>query len=65
MGEGARLDAWQLFLVGLALVFVIEGVMPFIAPQRWREMVRQVAQLDDRSLRVFGLCSMLVGLGLL
>ena len=59
------MDAWQLFLVGLALVFVIEGVMPFIAPQRWREMVRQVAQLDDRSLRVFGLCSMLVGLGLL
>ena len=59
------MDAWQLFLVGLALVFVIEGVMPFVAPQRWREMVRQVAQLDDRSLRVFGLCSMLVGLGLL
>ncbi|MDJ0878547.1 MAG: DUF2065 domain-containing protein [Halieaceae bacterium] len=59
------MDAWQLFLVGLALVFVIEGVMPFVAPQRWREMVSQVAQLDDRSLRVFGLCSMLVGLGLL
>ncbi len=59
------LDAWQLFAVGLALVFVIEGVLPFVAPQRWREMVRQVAQLDDRSLRIFGLCSMLVGLGLL
>ncbi len=59
------MDAWQHFAVGLALVFVIEGVLPFIAPQHWREMVRQVAQLDDRSLRSFGLCSMLVGLGLL
>ncbi len=36
-----------------------------MAPGRWREMVEQVARLDDRTLRVFGLCSMLVGLGLL
>lgn len=64
--EGSfRLDAWQLFGVGLALVFVIEGVLPFMAPQRWREMVRQVSQLDDRSLRIFGLTSMLFGLLLL
>lgn len=65
MEESFRLDAWQLFGVGLALVFVIEGVLPFIAPQRWREMVRQVSQLDDRSLRGFGLFSMLFGLLLL
>jgi uncharacterized protein YjeT (DUF2065 family) len=65
MEDSARLDAWQLFGVGLALVFVIEGVMPFIAPQRWRDMVRQVAQLDDRTLRAFGLFSMLLGLFLL
>ena len=61
----ARLDAWQLFGIGLALVFVIEGVLPFIAPQRWREMVRQASQLDDRTLRGFGLFSMLFGLFLL
>jgi uncharacterized protein YjeT (DUF2065 family) len=59
------LDAWELFGIGLALVFVIEGVLPFIAPHRWRDMVRQVAQLDDRSLRGFGLFSMLFGLFLL
>ena len=59
------MDAWQLFGIGLALVFVIEGILPFIAPQRWRDMVRQVAQLDDRSLRGFGLFSMLFGLFLL
>jgi uncharacterized protein YjeT (DUF2065 family) len=59
------LDAWQHFAIGLALVFVIEGVLPFIAPRRWRDMVSEVARLDDRSLRMFGLCSMLLGLGLL
>ncbi len=59
------MDAWQLFGIGLALVFVIEGVLPFIAPQQWRAMVRQVAELDDRSLRAFGLFSMLLGLFLL
>ena len=59
------MDSWHLFAVGLALVFVIEGILPFVAPQRWRDMVRQVAELDDRSLRMFGLFSMLTGLGLL
>lgn len=59
------MDSWQLFATGLALVFVIEGILPFVAPQRWRDMVRQVAELDDRSLRIFGLFSMLTGLGLL
>ena len=63
--DSARVDAWQLFGIGLALVFVIEGVLPFIAPQQWRAMVRQVAELDDRSLRAFGLFSMLLGLFLL
>ncbi len=59
------MDAWQHFAIGLALVFVIEGVLPFVAPRRWRDMVTEAARLDDRSLRMFGLCSMLFGLGLL
>ena len=62
---GARLDSWHLFAVGLALVFVIEGVLPFVAPQRWRDMVRQIAQVDDSALRMLGLFSMLFGLGVL
>lgn len=59
------MDAWQLFGIGLALVFVIEGVLPFVAPQRWRGMVRQASELDDRTLRGAGLFSMLFGLFLL
>ncbi len=59
------METWQQFAVGLALVFVIEGILPFVAPQRWRDMVKQVSELDDKSLRGFGLFSMLLGLGLL
>ena len=59
------MNGWQQIAVGVALVFVIEGILPFAAPRRWRDMVRQVAELDDRSLRGFGLFSMLFGLALL
>ncbi len=38
----------------LALVLIIEGLMPFIAPRRWRGVLLQVASLDERSLRLIG-----------
>ena len=60
-----RLDVWKQLAVAIALVFVLEGLMPFLAPGRWRDMVRQIAQTDDGTLRMIGLCSMLFGLGLL
>ncbi len=50
---------WQ----ALALVLVIEGLLPFISPGRWRRTFEQILQLSDGQLRFFGLCS--VGLGLL
>ena len=63
--EPARLDIWKQLAVAFALVFVLEGLLPFLAPARWREMVRQIAQVDDGTLRMIGLFSMLFGLGLL
>ncbi len=59
------MDNWQQFGVAIALVFVIEGILPFVAPQQWREWVRQVAALSDSNLRLFGFGSMVVGLALL
>jgi hypothetical protein len=56
---------WQDLLVALALLFVIEGIMPFLAPGLMRRMLLEVARQDNRSLRVTGLVSMLVGVGLL
>jgi uncharacterized protein YjeT (DUF2065 family) len=56
---------WHDLLAALALVLVIEGVMPFLSPDGWRRMMLSVSQLDDRALRTAGLVSMLTGAGLL
>lgn len=56
---------WQDLLSALALVLVIEGSMPFIAPQRWREMMQTLLNNDSRTLRVFGGAMLLAGLVLL
>jgi len=49
--------------IGLMLVF--EGIMPFLAPRRWRNMAQVLAATDERAMRIIGLLSMLVGLALL
>ena len=59
------MDFWQVFPAALALVFVIEGILPFLSPSRWRTIVATVAQLDDARIRRFGLSSMLIGVVLL
>jgi uncharacterized protein YjeT (DUF2065 family) len=56
---------WQDLAAALALVFVIEGVMPFLSPRHWRQLVSAMSQLDDRSMRIMGLISMAIGLALL
>ncbi|NVK40959.1 MAG: DUF2065 domain-containing protein [Oceanospirillaceae bacterium] len=56
---------WRELLIGLCLMLVIEGVLPFLYPQRWRRMVVQLSQIDDGTLRLFGLLSMLAGVVLL
>jgi uncharacterized protein YjeT (DUF2065 family) len=46
-------------------MLVLEGIMPFLAPSRWRNMAALLAQIDDRSMRRMGLVSMLLGAGAL
>ena len=52
-------------LMALALMLVIEGLLPFLAPKLWRETFQRLMQLSDGQIRFFGLTSMLVGLLLL
>jgi uncharacterized protein YjeT (DUF2065 family) len=56
------MDFWQVLPAAVALVFIFEGMMPFLSPRRWRQMVVTVAQMEDRVIRNFGLGSMLFGL---
>lgn len=53
------------FLRALALVMVIEGLLPFLSPARFRESMLRAASLDDRVLRLLGLVALLAGAGLL
>ena len=48
-------------LVALALVMVIEGVLPFLSPGSMRRMLQMVSEMDDHSLRVGGFISMVLG----
>lgn len=59
------MDFWQVLPVAVALVLVVEGLLPFVSPGRWRAMLAAVQELDNRTIRVIGLCSMLTGLTLL
>lgn len=56
---------WQSLLMAFALMLVLEGIFPFLAPSRWREVFRRVTELADGQVRFIGLTSMLVGLILL
>lgn len=53
---------WQDFLSALALVFVIEGILPFLNPNGFRKTMRTVSELDEKKLRVMGFAAMLAGL---
>jgi uncharacterized protein len=61
----ANVPMSQEVLIAVCLVLVIEGILPFLAPGQWRNAMKQVIELDDRSLRIMGLASMLIGTVLL
>jgi uncharacterized protein YjeT (DUF2065 family) len=52
-------------LLAFALMLIIEGALPFLAPSVWRDTFRRITQLADGQIRFFGLTSMLIGLLLL
>lgn len=57
--------AWDDLWAALALVMVLEGILPFLNPPRWRRHLKNIAGLEDRTLRQVGLFSMLVGVVIL
>ncbi|MBF0255758.1 MAG: DUF2065 domain-containing protein [Gammaproteobacteria bacterium] len=56
---------WNDLLAALALVLVIEGLMPFLSPSRLRQTLQTMVQMDDRALRILGLLSMVSGVAML
>ncbi|HCK76176.1 MAG TPA: DUF2065 domain-containing protein [Gammaproteobacteria bacterium] len=56
---------WRDLFVAIALVLVIEGLIPFASPGRYRRLVQVVGSISARQLRLGGLALMIVGLVLL
>jgi len=56
---------WQDLLTAIALMLVIEGILPFLSPTTMRGLLLQMLEMDDKSLRISGLISMLIGVMLL
>jgi uncharacterized protein YjeT (DUF2065 family) len=52
----------QTILTALGLMLVFEGLLPFIAPQTWRETFKRMIELKDGQLRFVGLLSIVGGL---
>ncbi len=55
----------DLLWAAIALVLVFEGLVPLVAPARWRRTVTQLTQMRDGQLRFFGLVCVIFGLILL
>lgn len=56
---------WQDVLGAVALILVIEGMLPFINPTAMRRALLTLARMDDQALRFAGLTSMLAGVVIL
>jgi len=56
---------WDDLLRAIALVLVIEGILPFLSPDGWRQAMMQAGRLSDRTLRMVGFSSMLIGVFIL
>jgi uncharacterized protein len=56
---------WIELLRAFALLLVLEGIMPFLYPKGWRELLQSISASSDTSVRTTGLIIMLAGVVLL
>lgn len=52
---------WNDLLTALALVMVVEGIIPFVSPQGYKNTMQQLLAMPNSSLRYVGLGLMLIG----
>lgn len=52
-------DNW---LLALGLMLILEGLLPMVAPLRWRRLFEQLMHMQDGQIRFFGLLMVLAGL---
>jgi len=55
----------EILVAAIAVMLVIEGILPFTSPRIWREVFRKVTEMSDGQIRFAGLTSMMIGLVIL
>ena len=55
------MDWWESLCMAMAMVLVLEGLLPLLAPRQWRLMFTQLLQLKDGQLRFCGLLCIAAG----
>ncbi len=53
---------WEDLIALIALILIIEGLLPFVIPHVWKDMFRRLVGMSDGQVRFMGLCSMMIGL---
>jgi uncharacterized protein len=64
-GKGRMAAYTNTLMTAVALMLVIEGLLPFLLPMVWRDAFRRLTEMSDGQIRFVGLSSMLAGLLLL
>jgi uncharacterized protein YjeT (DUF2065 family) len=52
---------WHDLLLALALLLVLEGLLPFLSPAGFKQAMQMIVQMSDKQLRISGLVSMIAG----
>jgi hypothetical protein len=56
---------WEQIGIAIALLLVIEGIIPFLSPNGWRKTLQAISEMPDEKVRLIGLVSMIFGVILL
>jgi len=56
---------WNVLLAALALMLVVEGLLPFLSPKSWRSVFERATRMTDGQIRFLGLTSMIAGVAML
>jgi uncharacterized protein len=64
-GIGKAVAVGDLLLGAFALMLIVEGLLPFLSPDTWRQAFIRATQMTDGQIRFFGLTSIVIGLLLL
>jgi uncharacterized protein YjeT (DUF2065 family) len=52
-------------VTAFALLLIIEGLLPFFAPQFWQKTMQDLSRISPKAIRIGGIISMLAGAVLL